>query len=109
MNAHHVNTAGAVPATASVATLIEAHISAKAEHDRLFDLNDWGLSTQKAVNEAVDEIDRTLVAICAARPSYPAEAQLRRHYLLTRLPSDLDLCPDLLKAVLPVLIDGGDQ
>lgn len=93
----------------SVFALIEAHINARAEHDRLFGLNDWGLSTQKAVNDAVDEIDRTLVAICAARPSSPADVKFRRDYLLDRLPSELDLCPDLLKAVLPVLIDGGDQ
>lgn len=109
MNAHHVSTAGAVPATASVSRLIEAHINARAEHDRLFGLNDWGLSTQQAVNEAVDEIDRALVEICRSRPSSPVDVALRRQYLLDRLPSDLDLCPDLLKAVLPVLIDGGDQ
>lgn len=114
MNKATLTTAGVpgradAPATVSVSRLIEAHINARAEHDRLFGLNDWGLSTQQAVNEAVDEIDGALVEICRSRPSSPADAALRRQYLLDRLPFELDQCPDLLKAVLPVLIDGGDQ
>lgn len=92
-------------APAIVPALIAIHIRAQAEHDRLFNLSDWGMADHDEVQEAVAAIDRALIAICAARPSSPEDAKLRREYLIDRLPSALEGCPGLTKAGLAALID----
>jgi hypothetical protein len=93
--------------TAPVAVLIAAHIASVAEHDCVFNLSDWGLADGSSANAKVDAVDDALLAICSARPSSQDEADLRRRYLVSKLPSALAGSDDLLKAAIAALIDAG--
>lgn len=106
MNAHTHITSGAVPATEVVATLIEAHINAVAEHNRLFNLADWKIIPQSEPQAALLRIDETLIALCAQHPATPAEAKLRFDYLMTddRLQNATALDVDLLYSVFEALL-----
>ncbi|CDN92509.1 hypothetical protein [Agrobacterium tumefaciens] len=69
-----------------VRELVAEHIGAIANHERLFQLNDWGLVEQDEVRMALGPVDEILIEICAARPSEASEIELRRAYLRNVLP-----------------------
>jgi hypothetical protein len=87
-----------------IETLIEAHINAKAEHDRLFALNDQDLAPQQAVSDALEPLDAALIAICAARPSDKDAAARRSEYLNAKAWDSIDCCEGLGKEVIAALV-----
>lgn len=105
MNAHVSIISPPNPATLSVTALISAHFESCAVLDRLVEIADERMADATAVENALVESDRLLVAICSARPSSPADLVLRREYLLDVLPPAVEGCADLTKAVLEALID----
>jgi len=89
MNMETNNTCAAC-APVPIDSLVANHISALAEHDRLFQLSDWALVENSVVSAAVPPIDHALIAICKARPSSEPEYRLRRSYLISVLPDYLE-------------------
>lgn len=93
----------------NVRRLIAAHINAIAEHDRLFNLNDWKLVDDATVCEALRPIDDALVAICAARPAETCDIELRQSYIADHAAKAIDGCPELIQRVIVALVDYGGQ
>jgi hypothetical protein len=91
-----------------VEALIAAHINAKAEHDRLFALNDQGLASNQAVSDALGPLDDALIALCAARPVEAAACSRRAEYLNATVPDAIDCNMGLTKAVISALVGGVD-
>lgn len=87
--------------------LIKQDINARAEHSRLFELHDWGLVGGDTLTAALDSMDTALIALCAARPATPADADLRKEYLTKILVDRLDGCRELLKEAMTALISAG--
>jgi hypothetical protein len=76
--------------TPSVPDLIAAHRAAIAEHDRVFELADWGKATQDEVAATLDMIDDALLALCAARPRSAGDQAKRAKHLERHLPDELE-------------------
>lgn len=85
--------------------LIRAYINAKAEHDRLFALNDQGLESEQAVLDALGPISDALIALCRARSIDPFERDRRRQYLSATLYDAIEGCEGLIRAVLEALLE----
>ena len=91
-----------------VQQLIADHINARAEHDRLFNLEDWKLVDGKVESEALDAADDALVALCAGRPETEEDRKLWIRYLSSiDIPQKIDGCRDLTGRVIAVLIGDG--
>lgn len=88
--------------------LIADHINARAEHDRLFNLEDWKLVDSKVESEALDAADDALVALCAGRPETEEDRELWSKYLASiDIPQKIDGCRDLTGRVIAALIGDG--
>lgn len=92
----------------SMQQLISAHITAVADQERKFHLQDWGLIDQASVRNATDPADDALVAICGARPTEQADVDLRRSYLADHLGEAIYAEKTLTQRVIIALIDDGD-
>jgi hypothetical protein len=88
--------------------LVAAHIAADAEYERLAGLNDWGMLDEASLRDATDPIDEALLAICRARPSDPADIDLRKSYLADNLRRSIEGCKDLTQRAIVALIDDGE-
>lgn len=86
--------------------LIAAHINASAEHDRLFDLEDWGLASKEELNAALAPVDAALVALCAAQPGDAAATSRRAKYLNSKVPEAIHSERTLAAAVIAALVGG---
>lgn len=93
------NTTSAAGAPAPVEMLVADHINALAEHDRLFQLGDWGLVPEDEVRAALGPLNDALIALCAARPTDPPQIELRRAYLNAVLPEAVDGSAELAKSI----------
>jgi hypothetical protein len=89
-----------------IEALIAAHINAVAEHERLFNLEDWGLAPKEDVSAALTPIDDALVAICAARPADAAAEARRTKYINDKVAEAIYGDTGLTEAVIAALVGG---
>jgi hypothetical protein len=82
----------------TIETLIAAHEAAIAEHNATFE--DEGVDQDKLLHN----IDATLIAIVAARPTDPTEAARRRAWLSANLVKETDACSGLMQRVYDALL-----
>jgi hypothetical protein len=89
-----------------IEALIAAHINAVAEHERLFNLEDWGLAPKEDVSAALAAIDDALVAICAARPADAVAGGRRAKYINDKAAEAIYGDTGLTEAVIAALVGG---
>lgn len=87
-----------------VEALIANHINAVIEHERLFNLEDWGLASKEDVRAALNPIDDALVALCAAQPSDAVAAGRRAKYLNAKAPDAIYGNSALIASVVAALV-----
>lgn len=92
----------------SSSSLIAAHIAARHEHDRIFDLSDWGMAPEEDATKAADAIDDALLAICRARPKSAEDATMRRKYILDYALEAVQGRPHFTLEVIEALLDSVD-
>lgn len=88
--------------------LITDHIKAVVNHELMFNLNDWGLASDKETSAALDSIDVSLIALCAAQPSDDAAAARRSEYLNAKVPDAIYDNKAMAKEVVAALVGGGN-
>lgn len=86
--------------------MIANHINAVIEHERLFNLHDWGLALDADVAAALAPIDDALVTLCATRPGDASAGSRRAEYLNANVPQAIYCDRTRAEAIIAALVGG---